>query len=138
MPLARLLRYPALALALVFIPACSDDDPVAPGADPIIGTWQVTSFVGLGQDFIANGMSMTITLAADGDYTFAIANDLIGSCDVGSNCADSGTYTATSTQITIDPGTADAVTFNYSINGNTMTWTGSIDGNAATVTMVRS
>jgi hypothetical protein len=128
-----------LVLTLAFLPACSDDDPVSPEAEPLVGTWQVTSFQALSQDFIASGMTMSIVLADDGDYTLTVTNDLIGTCEGAlTNCTQSGNYTATSTQLTIDPGTGDAVTFTYSLSGSTMTWTATIDGNPATLTLTKT
>jgi hypothetical protein len=53
-------------------------------------------------------------------------------------CTETGNYTSTASSITIDSGTADATTFSYTLNGNTMTWTGSIDGTPAEVEMQRA
>jgi len=69
--------------------------------------------------------------------TYNVTNDQVEICDGGApDCTQSGNWTGTSTTITIDPG-ADAVTFNWTIQGNTMTWTGSINDVPATVVLVR-
>ena len=136
---ARLGTLLAMAVLLPIASACSsDDDPTAPGADPLVGTWQVTSFQALGSDLIAQGMTLTITLSAAKTYTIVVTDDLLGTCDQGTTCTETGSYSSTSTQITIDPGLEDEVTFNYSIQGNSMTFTGSIDGNPVTVVLQKA
>lgn len=125
----------AMAVLLPLAAACSDDETTGPAADPLIGAWQVTSFQAEGMDFIALGMTMRITLTAAKTYTVIVSGDLIGTCDPVANCTETGSYSSTSTQLTIDPGTADAVTFNYSITGATMTFTGDIDGTAVTIVL---
>jgi len=127
----------SLALVLLAsLAACGDDDPTGVASD-LVGTWQVTSFQAIGlADFIAAGMGITLTLT-ENEFTLAVTNDQAGICDGASSCSDSGTYSATSTQITLDPGTPDAETFTYSIQGSTMTWTGSIDGFPVTLVATR-
>lgn len=122
-PLAA-ARLAVAAFALTA--ACSDDD----GTDPsslLVGTWNVTSFSALGQDFILAGMTMTITLSSAGSYTINITNDQIDACDPGPNCTQTGQYDATDSQLTINTGTVDATTFTYEIDGDNLTLTGSID-----------
>jgi hypothetical protein len=129
----------ALVLLLPALVSCSsdDDDPAGPG-DPILGTWNATSFQAGTDDFIAQGMDLSIALSADDTYTLTVANDLIGACEPDLSCSQTGSYAATSTQLTIDPGTADAVSFSYAIQGNTMTLTGSIDGIPVTIVLTRA
>jgi hypothetical protein len=120
------------------ITACGSDGNG--GTTPNIAlyaAWNVTSFVGLGTDFIADGMTMVVTIDAAGTYTAAVTNDLIGTCSPGPDCVTGGDFTATATRITLDPGSQNEVTFNYSIAGTAMTWTGNIDGNPVTITMER-
>lgn len=120
------------------ITACGSDGNG--GTTPNIAlyaAWNVTSFVGLGTDFIADGMTMVVTIDAAGTYTAAVTNDLIGTCSPGPDCVTGGDFTATATRITLDPGSQNGVTFNYSIAGTAMTWTGNIDGNPVTITMER-
>lgn len=126
------LRFPFAALLVAAaLAACSED---ATGPNPaLIGSWNVTSFNALGQDFIANGMTMQVTFAAD-TYTLDVTGDLSGSCNPGPDCVVTGNYSATASQLTFDPGTVDAVTFNYSITGSNITLTGSIEGIPVTIT----
>lgn len=132
----RIARVAFVTLAVTSL-ACSDDETTAP-VDPLIGTWQVSSFQALGEDAILNGMTMSITLETGGDYTFVVTGDQVGICGQVSSCTETGDYTSTTTQLVIDPSGGDAVTFTFAIVGSTMTWTGSIDGNAVTVVMTKS
>ncbi len=119
------------------VAGCSSDDPgTGPGVNPaVLGTWTATSFVAGGNDLITMGMTLNFTFNSDGTYAFAIVNDQGGLCDMGvADCADFGDYTASATQIVLDPGTVDVVTFNYSISGTVMTVNTVIDGTSATVT----
>ena len=92
----------------------------------------------MGQDVIAQGMTLTITLTATGTYTLVVTADLIGSCDPGPNCTQTGAYTSTATTITVDPGTVDEVTLNYTIQGTTLTLTGSIDAIPVTIVFTKT
>jgi hypothetical protein len=123
-------------MLMPLIVACSGDESTGPDSDPLVGTWQVTSFQTLGVDAIDLGMSMQVTLTSAKTYTLVITDDAFGACDAGTSCTETGSYSSTSTQITLDPG-PDEVTFNYSIQGNTMTFTGNIDGDPVTVVLQR-
>jgi len=126
----------AIGLLAATLSACGDDDPTGVVGD-LVGTWQVTRFQAVGlPDFISAGMTLTLALT-ENEYTLTVTNDQAGICEGLSDCADSGTYSATSTQITLDPGTVDAITFSYSISGSTMTWTGSIEGIPVTIEATR-
>jgi hypothetical protein len=131
-----------LGILLVSVVACSDDDdPVGPEAS-LVGTWQATSFnvTGLG-DFIAAGMTLSTTFTNSGTFNFAVTGDLADLCgDQGPDCSAPGTYTATATQLTVtlDDDEEEDVTFGYSIQGSTMTWTGDIDGIPITVTFQKA
>ena len=136
-PIAGRMRA-ALTLGLLAatLSACGDDDPTGVASD-LVGTWQVTSFQAIGfPDFIAAGMAVTVTLT-DTDYALVITNAQADLCDGAANCTNTGTYSATSSQITLDPGTPDAITFSYTISGSTMTWTGSIEGIPVTIQATR-
>jgi hypothetical protein len=110
-------------------------DPTDPGS-PVIGSWNATTFVANGVDGIAAGMGLLFTFDNVGTYTFNVTNDQLGFCDgnVGDDCADTGGYDATGTQITLDPGTVDAAVLNYTISGNTMSVGALIDGAPITAT----
>jgi len=89
-------------------------------------------------DVIQEGMTMKLTLTAGKTYTIVITDDVFGSCEAAASCTESGSYSSTSTRITMDPNTEDEVTFNYSINGTTMTFTGDIEGTQVTMILRRS
>lgn len=135
----RALLRTLCSAALLLIPAltaCPDDETTAPDTtNPLVATWHITSFQAMGGDFIQQGMTFTFTFNEQGGCSLSVTGDLIGACDVGTSCTTTGTWSSTSTTFTLDPGTEDEVVFNYTINGNTMTWTGSINGNAATVVL---
>jgi plastocyanin len=132
----RFLSIASLALSPLAL-ACSDDDNGTEPTLALVGTWNATSFQGLGQDFIAMGMDLTITFTNTGTYTIAFQNDLIGACDPGPACTQNGAYTATSNQVTLDPGTPDTVTFTWAVQGTTLTLSGSIDGTPVTIVLAR-
>ncbi len=131
----RIRSLLAASLVVAALAACSSDK--ATGPDPaLIGTWNATSFMALGQDLIQQGgMTLEATLTNANTYTLDVTGDLTGNCDPGPDCVVTGNYSATAAQITFDPGTVDAVTFNYSIAGSTMTLTGNIGGIPATITL---
>lgn len=135
----RTISTAVVALALGWaVAGCSSDEPsTAPGVNPaVVGTWNATSFLAGGTDFITQGMGLSFVLSANGTYSFNITNDQGGLCDPGmTDCTDTGNYTASGTQIVLDPGTTDTETLNYSISGTTMTITGNIDGTAITVVL---
>ena len=138
-PRRRTIHRAVLALALASVAAgCSSDEgSTAPGVDPaVVGTWNATSFVVGPDDLIALGMGMSFVFNSNGTYTLNFTNDQGGLCDPGEvNCSDSGNYTASDTQIIIDPGTVDSATLNYTISGSTMTVTATIDGDPITVVL---
>jgi len=136
--LAARLSILALVASLATVAAACNDDSTSPDEKTVVGTWEVTSFVALGMDFIAEGMSITVTITEAGSITFSVENDQAGICDPGPDCTDSGTYSADESTITLDPGTEDEETFAYTIQNRTMVWTGEIDGNAASISMSRS
>jgi hypothetical protein len=141
------MRTPRLLLAAGFCAAasfgsltagCGSDGKGGTGPNAALyASWNATSFQGLGTDFIADGMTLTLTFDPAGTYTMVVTNDLIGTCDPGPDCINGGDFSATATQITLDPGSADEVTLNYAISGTDMTFTGDIDGNAVTITFER-
>jgi hypothetical protein len=119
--------------------ACSDDDNGTGPGGGLVGSWTATSFVGLGQDFIALGMDLTLTLTNANTYTIVIENDTLGACEPGPDCTQNGNYTSTSTQITLDPDLPEeTTTFAYTIQGSVLTLTGSIDGTPVTITFSRT
>jgi hypothetical protein len=127
-----------MALMLPLLVGCSDKEPTGPGSDPLIGTWRVTRFEAFGVDAIALGLSMTISFTGAKTYTAQLTDPSGDSCDNGATtCTETGAYTSTSTQITLDPGTDDEVTLAYSIQGITMTFTGNLDGIPVTMVLER-
>lgn len=125
-----------LTLALgIAIAGCSSDE-TGPGINPaVVGTWNATSFVVPGGgDLIGQGMAISFAFASNGTYLFTFTNDQGGLCDVGPDCTESGSYTATDTQIILDPDD-EPQTLNYSISGTTVTVTANIEGTPVTIVM---
>lgn len=133
----RTISTAVMALALgVGIAGCSDDeDATGPGAinPAVLGNWDATSFVAGGTDFIGQGMTFSFFFGSDGAYSFSVTGDLAGICDTGTSCSDVGDFTASATQIVLDPGTIDETFINYSISGTVMTTTLDLDGTSATI-----
>jgi len=129
----------ALLLGGLPVLACSDEDSStgpAPGA-ALVGTWDATSFATDFEDFIAQGMTLQITLNADKTYEIEFTNDLVGACNPGPDCINTGDYGATVSTLTIDPGTADQTVFIYNIKGTELTLTGQIGGIDVTIVLDR-
>ena len=127
----------ALLLGGLPVLACTDDGTStgpAPGA-ALVGTWEATSFSTDTEDFIAQGMTLRITLNADKTYEIEFTNDLVGACTPGPDCINTGDYGATVSTLTIDPGTADQTVFVYNIKGAELTLTGQIGGIDVTIVL---
>jgi len=137
-----------LVAAFALLPSACGDDSTEPEDDPTItGTWTITSFQAMGTDFIAQGLGVTVTIAGSetsGTIQFSFQNDLAMTfCEEEqtTSCIDGpNPFQATASQITLDPGDPeDELTLNYAITGggDTMTWTGIIDGIPATIVLSR-
>ena len=132
-----LAGFSAVTLLASTVTACGDGKGGTGPNAALYATWNATSFMALGSDFIADGMGLVLTLDAAGTYTIDFTNDMIGACNPGPDCSVSGDFSANASRVTIDPGTADEVVFNYSIVGTSMTFTGNLDGNQVTITFER-
>lgn len=133
----RALLLAGLCVSATVAPAisgCGSDEGGTGPSSPLHASWNATSFVGQNTDLIANGMTVVMTLAPAGTYTFEFTNDLIGACTPGPDCTETGAYSYTSTLLTIDPGTPDETVFSYSIMGTTLTLTGTIEAIPVTIT----
>lgn len=110
--------------------ACGSDGGNGPGGGVVaalVATWDVTSFVAGGTDLVQSGMGLSMALDNTGGYTLDYTNDQTGNCDPNPDCTNTGAWSATGTKMTFDPGTPDAVTLNYTVQGTTLTLTGTID-----------
>ena len=124
----RTLSASLLVAALAV--ACSDSDGPTGGAedvDDLVGTWNATVMVFTNTadntqtfDAIAEGASLTLTIASDGRYTFDI--DFPGEGPE----TDTGTFTLSGSNITItsDNPQDPAETMGYTLSGNTLTLLG--------------
>jgi len=125
-----------LALASA-VAGCSDSETsTAPGVNAaVVGTWNATSFVVMGNDLIPP-LGVSFVFNANGTFALNFTNDQGDFCDpMEVNCGETGNYTSTSTTITLDPGTADETTLSYSISGSTMTINATVDGEAIVVVL---
>lgn len=140
-------RY-AVALMLtasltVMTTACGDDS-TEPEDLTLVGTWNATSFQALGTDLVADGLGLSVRITGTetaGSIVIDIENDVDQVfCEDTQDCEQNQTFTATATQITLDPAGEDEETFNYAITGggNTMTWSGTIDSTPILVTFQRA
>ena len=133
----RTIPTAVLTLALGFATAGCSSDETGPGTinPAVVGTWNATSVVlGGGADLIGQGMSLTFDFADDGTYSFVITNDQGGFCDGAADCVDAGSWTASNSQIVLDPDD-DPQTLNYSISGTTVTITADMEGTPVTIVM---
>ena len=113
------------ALALILMTACSDATGVEP--DDLVGTWTATAMVftstadpTLSVDIMDQGATMSLTLSADGTYSWAFV--FPGEPEEN----ETGTYTVSGTTMTIaDSGPGSPETFTISRDGDNMTLTGS-------------
>jgi hypothetical protein len=126
------------AAMLPLVAGCGEDDIQGntPGT-PVVGTWIARNIETPDGDAIADGgMAMVATISDAGTIAFNITGDQLGYCDPGPDCTITGTWTHTDNTVTIDSGTGNA-TVNYSIDGDIMTWTGTIGGVATEIVFNR-
>ena len=135
----RTIPAAVLTLALGWgIAGCSSDEATTGTGtgtgtgNAVVGTWNATSLHAQGgMNLIAQGMAFSLVFNSNGTFAHTTTNDMAGFCDPGmANCGDSGPYTASDRQFTLDAGTSDAITFDYSIAGTRMTITGTVNGTA--------
>lgn len=128
-------RAASLLVILAVATACGSDSN-GPNGNPLVGTWDVTSFSvqGMG-DLIQQGTSVTITFQSNDNYSIEISNDVAGLCDTGTACTLTGPFSSTGSTVTLDPGTTDSTLFNYTINGTVLTLTGDIDATPVTIVL---
>lgn len=116
--------------ALVVGPGCeSSTDPEID--EVFVGDWISTSFTLGGVEQMVPGASFYISMGLydDMSYQFIVGGDDSGLlCDGPPSCQEQGDYEYTASRITMDPGTADAFSMQYSVSGNVMTLSGSLDG----------
>jgi hypothetical protein len=106
---------------------CGDDNIVDSNLE-LLGSWNATVLLVDGVDLIAEGMTLSFTFDANGEYSYSVTGDLLEFCVAVTACTDGGDFTATSSQFTLDPGTLDAVVLSYSVTGGTLTVTGTVEG----------
>jgi len=124
----------ALVLASAIAGCSSSSDGNGP-SNALYSAWNATTFVAQGVDYIAGGMSLVLTLDANGTYQLDYTNDQIGACNPGPDCTDNGNFSSTSTQFTLDPAGPDPVTFDYTIQGTTLNLSGSVGNTPVTLTL---
>jgi len=127
-PNSRSWKLMPMAVLFSLAAACSDDDATGPDADTLVGAWNVTSLQAFGVDVIDLGTTMVVTLTDNDNYSIVITGDILEMCATAVGCTQTGSYSATSTQITLDPGLATEIIFDYSLSGTTMTATGNVNG----------
>jgi hypothetical protein len=122
------------AVILPLASGCGDDElePTPPPSSPLVGTWLAMSIEVPDGDAVADGMSLVATVGAAGTISLNITGDQLGLCNPGPDCTISGTWTTTSTTITIDSGAENAI-LTYSVSGDSMTWIGTFEGVQAAI-----
>lgn len=122
----RIAAALAIASMAPLVLACGDDNVADPNLE-LLGTWNATVLLVDGVDLIDEGMTLSFTFSANGEYSYNVTGDLLEFCDIVTDCTDGGDFTATSTRFTLDPG-LEPVVLSYSVTGNTLTVTGTVDG----------
>ena len=116
----------ACAALTMFVVACSDGGFEPPAG--LVGTWNATALVVDGLDLMDEGMTLRFTFTEDAEYSYTVTGDMLDFCEVGPGCSDGGDFSTTSNQITFDPGSTDEETFSFTIAGDVLTVTATIDG----------
>ncbi len=134
---SRLVTIAVAASTLWLTAACGDDGPTG-SSNPLVGTWNATSFIFDGFDIIDAGATASLTFAADGTSSFTVTGDTnMIFCEGTADCVETDTWVSTSTTVTLDPGGVDEVTVTYSISGSTLTFSGTVDGIAISGTFTK-
>jgi len=127
------LRTRQIAAALVIastapmVAGCGDDNIVDSNL-ALLGSWNATVLLVDDVDLIGEGMTLSFTFNANGEYSYSVTGDLMEFCEAVAACTDGGDFTATSTQFTLDPSTIDSVVLAYSVTGSTLHVFGTVDG----------
>lgn len=124
-------------LTMPLAAGCSDDlEPTPPPSSPVTGTWLATTIETPTGDATVDGMSIVANMNDAGTFSLNIAGDVLGLCDPGPDCSIVGTWTTTSTTVTLEF-TGQEQTVTYGADGGTMTWTGSFNGENVVITFNR-
>lgn len=109
--------------------------------EAFVGDWFVSSFVVDGVDLVSepgSNLSVSFGFYSDGSYQLIVGGDTSGLlCDLALSCQEQGDFSFSGNAITLDPGTADALTLQYSVVGDVLTLSGTLDGTAFTATFAR-
>lgn len=121
-----------LGLVLALAIACGGDSSTQPDIDEaFIGNWDATSFVVDGVELITPQVTfnMSLGLFSDGSYQLIVGGDETGLfCDGTASCNIPGDYSFTGSVLTFDPGTVDELSFSYSVSGDILTVSGTVEG----------
>lgn len=136
-------RRASLVFGLVstLVLACGGDSSTGPAIDEaFIGTWDATSFVVAGTELITPESSFFVSLGlySDGSYELIVTGHQSGLfCEGPASCNIDGDYTFTGDALTFDPGTEDELNATYSVSGDLLTVSGTIDGIPFSATLER-
>ncbi len=124
MKIRRTARLAALTAAVVVLPsvlACGDSGTDT-DENPLVGTWSATSVVLNDVEvLVGTSFSITATFGSDGTFSASYSGNTNFWCGGAPSCTETGTYTFTSSTLTIcDPGCEAPGP--YTISGNTLTF----------------
>jgi hypothetical protein len=141
MRLPRLSGLGTLLVTLAILPltlTCSDDESLAPEAQPLFGNWDATAFLVDGFDVVADGADIFVAFYDDGRYHFSAQGDTSGVlCQGPPNCSEGGNYEAVGASVVLDPGTPDELSLRFSVSVDRLTLSGSIGGTPVSATFVK-
>ncbi len=130
----------AVLLLSLFASACEDPaDPEITAA--FIGNWIATSFIVDGTELMgqASEFSASFGFFSDGSYQMLVGGDTGGLlCPSAPSCAEDGDFSHTGSSITLDPGTPDQMSFQWSVSGNELTVSGTLEGSPFTAVFERT
>jgi len=132
------LSFGLLVIALV---ACNGNGTEPDIDEAFVGDWFVTSFVVDGVDLVtAPGSTLNVSFGfySDGSYQLIVGGDTSGLlCDLAQSCNEQGDFSFSGNVITLDPGTADALDLQFTVSGDTLTISGTLDGTPFTASFER-
>lgn len=134
--------WTVVLFAAIAAAGCSEEGTEPDINEAFIGDWFVSSFVVDGVDLVTepgSNLSVSFGFYSDGSYQLIVGGDISGLlCDSGQSCQEQGDFSFSGNVITIDPGTADALNLQYSVAGDVLTLSGTLDGTAFTATFART
>lgn len=121
--------------------ACSESATEPDIDEAFIGSWITTSVIVDGEELVSpeSPFYVNVGLWDDASYSLIVRGDESGLfCDGSASCNEDGDYSYSGSTITFDPGTEDALSVQYSVDGDVLSLSGSIDGTTFSALLERT